>query len=103
MADTAEKYKAALGKKDADVRKKEVDKQLLRAGFEIKPTEPSKKPDTKKQSGLESFGPAAEQELKKYSEELKKVRGMKKGGIVCSASKRADGCAVKGKTRGKMV
>jgi hypothetical protein len=27
----------------------------------------------------------------------------KKGGVVSSASKRADGCAVKGKTRGKMV
>ena len=29
--------------------------------------------------------------------------GMKKGGKVSSASKRADGCAIKGKTRGKMV
>jgi hypothetical protein len=29
--------------------------------------------------------------------------GMKKGGMVSSASKRADGCAKKGKTRGKMV
>ena len=28
---------------------------------------------------------------------------MKKGGKVGSASKRADGCAVRGKTRGKMV
>jgi hypothetical protein len=28
---------------------------------------------------------------------------MKKGGKVSSASKRADGCAVKGKTRGKIV
>ena len=28
---------------------------------------------------------------------------MKKGGSVSSASKRADGCAVKGKTKGKMV
>ena len=28
---------------------------------------------------------------------------MKKGGKVSSASKRADGCAVKGKTKGKMV
>jgi hypothetical protein len=28
---------------------------------------------------------------------------MKKGGKVSSASKRADGCATKGKTRGKMV
>jgi hypothetical protein len=30
------------------------------------------------------------------------VRGKKKGGVV-SASKRADGCAQRGKTRGKMV
>jgi hypothetical protein len=30
-------------------------------------------------------------------------REMAKGGSVGSASKRADGCAVKGKTRGKMV
>jgi hypothetical protein len=29
--------------------------------------------------------------------------GMKKGGQVSSASKRADGCAVKGKTRGKYL
>ena len=29
--------------------------------------------------------------------------GYKKGGSVGSASKRADGCCVKGKTRGKMV
>jgi hypothetical protein len=28
--------------------------------------------------------------------------GMKKGGKVSSASKRADGCAIKGKTRGKI-
>jgi hypothetical protein len=30
-------------------------------------------------------------------------RAMKKGGKVSSASSRADGCCVKGKTRGKMV
>jgi len=30
-------------------------------------------------------------------------KNMKKGGKVSSASSRADGCAVKGKTRGKMV
>jgi hypothetical protein len=29
--------------------------------------------------------------------------GMKSGGKVSSASKRADGCAIKGKTRGKMM
>jgi hypothetical protein len=30
-------------------------------------------------------------------------KGYKKGGKVASASKRADGCAIKGKTRGKIV
>ena len=29
--------------------------------------------------------------------------GMKKGGKVSSASKRADGCAIKGKTKGRLV
>ena len=32
-----------------------------------------------------------------------RVPGMKKGGKVSSASKRADGCCVKGKTKGRMV
>jgi hypothetical protein len=32
-----------------------------------------------------------------------KVKKMKKGGTVSSASKRADGCAVKGKTKGRFV
>jgi hypothetical protein len=36
------------------------------------------------------------------AEERREARGMKKGGTV-SASKRADGCAVKGKTKGRMV
>jgi hypothetical protein len=33
----------------------------------------------------------------------KRVKGMKSGGSVGSASRRADGIAIKGKTRGKMV
>ena len=45
----------------------------------------------------------ADQEAREAAnEERRETRGMKKGGVV-SASKRADGCAVKGKTRGKMV
>lgn len=37
-------------------------------------------------------------------ERLKKdAKGMKKGGKVSSASSRADGCAVKGKTKGRMI
>jgi hypothetical protein len=33
----------------------------------------------------------------------KETKGMKSGGKVSSASKRADGCAVKGKTRGRII
>ena len=38
-----------------------------------------------------------------YGRRAEMRAGMKKGGMVSSASKRADGCAKKGKTRGKMV
>jgi hypothetical protein len=34
---------------------------------------------------------------------VKPASKMSKGGKVSSASKRADGCAIKGKTRGRMV
>lgn len=37
------------------------------------------------------------------AQERREARGYKKGGKVNSASKRADGCCVRGKTRGKMV
>jgi hypothetical protein len=41
----------------------------------------------------------------KDAADRKKIKdmGYKKGGSVSSASKRADGCCIKGKTRGKMV
>ena len=48
-----------------------------------------------------------EQENKKAKQALlerqQRAVRMKKGGKVSSASKRADGCAVKGKTKGKMI
>ena len=37
------------------------------------------------------------------SSSISDIIGAKKGGLMSSASKRADGCAIKGKTRGKMV
>jgi hypothetical protein len=40
---------------------------------------------------------------KKTQQQAQAEMGMKKGGKVSSASKRADGCAVKGKTKGRMV
>jgi hypothetical protein len=45
--------------------------------------------------GLKSVGNMAKDMPKSYEEE----KGMKKGGKVSSASKRADGCAIRGKTR----
>lgn len=47
--------------------------------------------------------PRARQAMREAgAEERREARGMKKGGVV-SASKRADGCCVKGKTKGRMV
>jgi hypothetical protein len=39
----------------------------------------------------------------KEEEKEAPVKKMAKGGMVSSASKRADGCAIKGKTKGRMV
>jgi hypothetical protein len=44
-----------------------------------------------------------EKEEERKAQRQAATQGMKKGGVVGSASKRADGCAIKGKTRGKMV
>lgn len=53
--------------------------------------------------------PAPKPDMSKDAQELQNLLGKdvvvskKAGGKVSSASKRADGCAVKGKTKGKMV
>jgi hypothetical protein len=50
------------------------------------------------------FGAGAAEEGVTASGRPREARGMKKGGMVkSSASKRADGCATKGKTKGRMV
>jgi hypothetical protein len=41
--------------------------------------------------------------LEEEDKKRKTASGMKKGGKVSSASKRADGCAIKGKTKGRMI
>ena len=41
--------------------------------------------------------------LKKNSKGAGIVKSYKKGGSVSSASKRADGCATKGKTKGRII
>jgi hypothetical protein len=51
------------------------------------------------------FGPSSAEKAAAASELKRESRGMKKGGKVkvSSASKRADGIASRGKTRGRMV
>jgi len=48
-------------------------------------------------------GPVTEAIKRKMYEKEEEPVKKAKGGAVSSASKRADGCAVKGKTRGRMV
>ena len=54
-----------------------------------------------KQRNYERFG-TTEQNIPAV-DTMGNVTGMKSGGKVSSASARADGCCVKGKTKGKMV
>jgi hypothetical protein len=52
----------------------------------------------------EALGGETREESKKRREAVKQEpKKMRAGGSVSSASKRADGCATKGKTRGKIV
>jgi hypothetical protein len=56
--------------------------------------------NTKKQKEMETKDAKFKETIKTGVEKIRGVMGMKKGG---SASSRADGCAVKGKTKGKML
>jgi hypothetical protein len=70
--------------------------ELLKDGVSTGEYFPDKKGLFKDTSGMEG--------AKKRASELNKEPVKKaKGGMVSSASKRADGCCVKGKTKGRMV
>jgi len=76
-------------------------------------------PEKEQAGGMDTIKPAGGMDTIKPAKPVKKTEefdlyktvkkaadkdeGMKKGGKVFSASKRADGCAIKGKTRGRMV
>ena len=55
--------------------------------------------NAKKQRELEAKDEEFKQKVKSGVEKVKNVFGFKKGGKVSSASKRADGCCIRGKTR----
>jgi hypothetical protein len=89
--------------------------ELLKDNFSTGEYFPDRKGLFKDTSGLEDAQDKAAQmnaeerrkakaeERKPIVEGLKKAVGMKSGGKVSSASKRADGCAIRGKTKGRMV
>jgi hypothetical protein len=83
----------AKGPSEADIDRmtKKFDTKKDRPGSEVI-AEKQEKAQPKMQGAYrEAFG------------NIKKALGFKSGGSVSSASKRADGCAVKGKTKGRMV
>ena len=81
-----------------DVKKKSSDTDDL-IPRSMLPDKPPPRPRTEaKRIPLEKI-----EEMMGETKEGKKIVKKAKGGSVSSASKRADGCAVKGKTRGKFV
>ena len=109
-----------------DVRERAMAAMAAREAGETEKPEPKAKPKAKAEAPKrEKANPtytappkmAAADRVKKEREKsaLKKsssrsesygisdMVGAKKGGLMSSASKRADGCAVKGKTKGRMV
>jgi len=58
---------------------------------------------TRGQISAESMVEARKAAREAASEERREARGMKKGGSVSSASSRADGCAIRGKTKGRII
>jgi hypothetical protein len=80
------------GQKKLDAKKREADAEMKRESRGIEKPANFDAIQESKQGAKDAA------DRKKISD-----MGYKKGGSVSSASKRADGCCIKGKTRGKMV
>lgn len=68
-----------------------------------KKSEPAPTPKKSKESGMRTMPIDGGTVTLPKDEPYGLERPFKKGGMIGSASKRADGCCVKGKTRGKIV
>ena len=98
MADMEEFSNALKSGKATDkemLRKSDRDYDFKMDGKEVKsaPLRKLTPSDTKIKTGIEGFDNIP----------MDKMIYKKKGGTISSASKRADGCCVKGKTKGRMV
>jgi len=95
-----------------DLRKLVKEIEAQRAKGEVKDVDPETFAEIENKAGLKDLDakfkkadsvtprPPARERMKAAMSELD---GMKKGGKVSSASARADGCAVRGKTKGRIV
>ena len=86
----------------AEEKKVETEKSSRTKLLESMPANPMQGMAAALSRGLDKIGITQEKEYKDKSKEEVSVK-KRAGGTVSSASKRADGCATKGKTRGKMV
>jgi hypothetical protein len=71
-------------------------------GFKMDMDSPMSR-ETQKRQHERNFKMDMDSPKSRETQKEQHMRGMKKGGKVSSASSRADGCAVKGKTKGRMV
>lgn len=106
MASFGEAFKEARGRGDKtfEYMGKKYTTEVAKPKAETKAEAPKSKTFAEKQAAA---GDKMRGAYRDAAENLKRgarsIMGMKKGGMVGSASKRADGCATKGKTRGRMV
>jgi len=95
----------------ADLRKLVQEIEARRARGEVKEVSPEEFDKIETQAGLKDLDDKLKKERneprppprERMNKALSELDGMKKGGTVSSASARADGCAIRGKTRGKIV
>lgn len=94
-----------------DLRKLVQEIEAKRTRGEVKDVSPEEFDKMESQAGLKDLDGKFKKDRaeprppprERMSKALSELDGMKKGGKVSSASARADGCAVRGKTRGKIV
>ena len=94
-----------------DLRKLVQEIEARRAKGEVKEVSPEEFDKMESQMGLKDLDGKFKKDKteprppprERMNKALSELDGMKKGGKVSSASARADGCAQRGKTRGRMV
>jgi hypothetical protein len=109
--DVRERAMAAMAAREAGETEKPAPKATPKAAPKaVAPkAEPKAAPKTKESSfkeGASSFkdsSSAFKKGTSSFKESTSSFKKMASGGKVSSASKRADGCATKGKTKGRMV